>query len=100
MRLEEAAEAAATPGSLQSRAPVSLSLSLSLSLSRSRNPLFLKREPAAIYLYKAEPHLPGPCKAVLLHKARLCFHSLTANSETETRLREDNLYQGWRRSRI
>lgn len=39
------------------------------SLSHSRNALFLKLELAVIYLYKAEPHLPGHSKALLCSKA-------------------------------
>lgn len=85
MRPEEAAEAAETPGRVSGLGHQ--------PLSRSRNPLFPKRQPAATHVYKAESHLPGRCKALLHHKARLCFCILTAASETETRPREDNLYQ-------
>lgn len=84
MRPEEAAEAAETPGRVSGLGHQPLSC--------SRNPLFPKRQPAAMHVYKAESHLPGRCKALLHHKARLCFYILTANWETETRPREDNLY--------
>lgn len=52
---------------------------------------FPEAAPAAIYLYKAGPHLAGAARALLLHKARLC-------AQTETGLRGDNLYPGWKSS--
>lgn len=70
------------------------------SLSHSRNPVFLKRGPAVVYLYKAEPHLPGRCKGLLHHEARVRVHILTAKPETGTRPREDNVYPRRRHSQI
>ena len=93
LRAEEAAEAA-------EEIPERVSGLGHKPLSGSRNPLGLMRAPPAIYLHKAESHLPGRCRALLQHKARLYFHLLTANLETETRRREDNLYQRWRRRQI
>lgn len=71
----------------------------SASLSHSRNPLFLKLACCYLFIQGRTP----PSRALQSaphHKARLCFHILTAKAETETGLREDGLSQRWKCSQI